>query len=207
MPVVLSKRFMWLKLLVLAIAGSGLLFFFLRSKLAPPQQNDLCALFTARPSWYHSAHASQTHWKVPVSVQMAIMHQESHFRADVQPGTSWFPFFNHTSSARGYAQVLDSTWQSYLSANHLKQADRSNFASASDFMGWYLHQLSQQLNIPPTDAYRLYLAYHEGKTGYRKQHFKQKLWLQRVASRVSHQAQQYHQQLVVCSRSMRQLSS
>ena len=56
-----------------------------------------------------------------------------------------------TSTAKGYAQALDSTWRSYLQHNNLKQANRSSFASATDFIGWYLHMLSHNLHLKKLD--------------------------------------------------------
>ena len=88
----------------------------------------------------------------------------------------------------GYAQVLNSTWASYLKANHLSFASRSDFFAATDFIGWYVNQLHQQLGLALSDGLHLYLAYHEGVTGYRKSMYKHKPWLISVARKVQRQA-------------------
>ena len=136
-----------------------------------------------------------------MSLQMAIMHQESHFRSNARPSDHnllhWLSTGNR-SSAVGYAQVLNSTWASYLKANHLSFASRSDFFAATDFIGWYVNQLHQQLGLALSDGLHLYLAYHEGVTGYRKSMYKRKPWLISVARKVQRQATRYQQQLVNC---------
>jgi hypothetical protein len=199
----LEQKGLWLKCLLVIIFLSVLLFFFVRSKLAPAQQNDVCALFKANPSWYSAAKHAERKWSIPVSVQMAVMHQESHFRANAHPTSGLMSLFTGGSStAKGYAQALDNTWKSYLRHNHLTQADRSSFVSSTDFIGWYLHSLSHDLHLKKNDAYHLYLAYHEGESGYRKQRYQQKKWLQNVAHNVAEQANLYHQQLIRCHQNL-----
>ena len=50
-------------------------------------------------------------------------------------------------------------------------------------------------NIDKQDTFRLYLAYHEGHGGYRKQSYRSKEWLVDVARKVDRQAQRYNSQL------------
>jgi hypothetical protein len=199
MALELEKKGLWLKFSLVALFALILFGFYFRSKLAPPQQNDVCALFSAHTGWYSVSKSAERKWDIPVSVQMAVIHQESRFRANAKPGSGFLSFVTGgTSTAKGYAQALDSTWRSYLQHNNLKQANRSSFASATDFIGWYLHMLSHNLHLKKNDTYRLYLAYHEGETGYRKQRYQQKKWLQHVAHKVADQANLYHQQLTRC---------
>ena len=49
------------------------------------------------------------------------------------------------------------------------------------------------------DSFRLYLAYHEGHGGYRKQSYRDKDWLIDVARKVDRQAQRYNAQLQECA--------
>ena len=46
-------------------------------------------------------------------------------------------------------------------------ADRDDFGDTIDFIGWYNNVSNEQLGIDKQDAFRLYLAYHEGHGGYR----------------------------------------
>ena len=53
----------------------------------------------------------------------------------------------------------------------------------------------QQLGLDKQDAFRLYLAYHEGHGGYKRQTYQSKSWLVDVARKVERQAQRYNTQL------------
>jgi len=56
----------------------------------PPKNSDnICATFRENEEWYANAKQSFEKWGVPIPVQMAIMHQESHFIADAQPPRTW----------------------------------------------------------------------------------------------------------------------
>ena len=53
---------------------------------APPRNIDnICSIFRQYPKWYWAAQDVQKKWRVPISVLMAIMHQESKFRAGAKP--------------------------------------------------------------------------------------------------------------------------
>ena len=51
----------------------------------PLRQHDICQIFRLQPSWYWAAKQSAKRWHIPISVQMAILHKESHFRAAATP--------------------------------------------------------------------------------------------------------------------------
>ena len=42
------------------------------------------------------------------------------------------------SSAFGYSQALDGTWEEYLEDQRRRRARRDNIRDAADFMGWYM---------------------------------------------------------------------
>ena len=68
------------------------------------------------------------------------------------------------SSAKGYAQAVNSTWEDYKKeTGNLEQA--SSFSSSVDFIGWYLSK-APSARIQPQEVDKLYLAYHEGYGGY-----------------------------------------
>ena len=89
------------------------------------------------------------------------------------------------SSAYGFAQVLDATWQNYITQTGHQGADRAHFPDAVDFVGWYLSAIATRGRIPVTDGYRLYLAYHEGYRGYLKGSWRRKKVLINAAKRVA----------------------
>ncbi len=169
--------------------------------LPPKNSDNICATFREKDDWYTDAQESYKKWGVPISVQMAIMHQESHFVADAQPPRVWLvgiiPWFR-PSSAYGYAQVKDETWDDYLDAAGGWTSDRDDFADAADFIGWYCNISHSRLGISKGDAKNLYLAYHEGHSGYKHKSYLKKAWLQRVADKVAYRARLFQSQLGAC---------
>jgi hypothetical protein len=188
------------------IIKSQLLLFLVFSLAActaiPPKNSDnICATFKEKDDWYANAQESYKKWGVPIPVQMAIMHQESHFVADAQPPRVWLlgiiPWFR-PSSAYGYAQVKDDTWDDYLDKAGGWTSDRDDFADAADFIGWYCNISYSRLGIPKGDAKNLYLAYHEGHNGYKHRSYLNKAWLQKIADKVAYRARLFQSQLGAC---------
>lgn len=170
----------------------------------PPRDvNNVCNIFHQYPKWYRDALDVERRWKIPVSVQMAILHQESKFDARARPGRTkllWVIPWKRPSSAYGYTQALRSTWALYKRSSNGGRvlASRDDFTDAVDFVGWYANQANRIAGIPRTDAYRLYLAYHEGIGGYQRRTYLKKRWLVPVARKVSARAQLFQAQLNHC---------
>jgi hypothetical protein len=193
----------WIAAAVLAVAIPTLL----SSCATPPTRpDDLCSIFTEKRAWYRAALGARKRWGVPESVQLAIIHQESSFRARARPPRSrvlWIFPGPRPSSAYGYGQVVDSTWDRYRRATGRSGADRDDFADVVDFIGWYAVQLERRAGVPRNDAYRLYLAYHEGPRGYLRGNHRGKIWLERVARKVKGRSDRYHQQYMGCRERLR----
>ena len=102
------------------------------------------------------------------------------------------------SSAYGFSQALDGTWDEYRDATGNRGARRDNIRDATDFMGWYMNESQRRNGIPLSDARRQYLAYHEGHTGYARGTYNRKSWLLRVSSEVAQRARTYESQLATC---------
>jgi len=167
----------------------------------PSQFDDACVIFEERPDWYEAARATEEEWGTPVQVQLAILRAESSFKHNAKPPRDTFlgiPMWWRVSSAYGYAQATDGTWDDYLSATGRRWALRSDFSDATDFIGWYTDQSRKRLGIPKGDAYRQYLAYHEGHTGYRRKTYTEKDWLVRFARKVDGWSRAYGRQLKTC---------
>lgn len=167
----------------------------------PPQPHNtqnICEIFQQYPAWYWDAKKTEAKYGVPVPVQMAIMYQESSFRATAEPPATREEPSKPITSALGYCQALHGTWQCYKKASDTKVGSRDQFAAASDFIGWYAQMAERIAKINPTDAYNLYLAYHEGLGGYREHSYLKKPWLIQVAHRVEAYALTYAQQLKAC---------
>lgn len=183
-------------LLALASCGGG-------NFSAPRQLDDACAILRQRPEYGRAMKATERRWGIPVAVQMAAIHQESKFignaRTPHQYALGIIPM-GRQSSAYGYSQALDGTWDEYRDSQGRHGARRDRIGDATDFMGWYMNESSQELGISKSDAGAQYLAYHEGRKGYANQSYLGKPWLVQVAANVENRAELYASQLSVCGR-------
>jgi len=183
-------------MLLAGCAGGG-------SGKAPRNLDNACSILNERSGYFRALKASERKWGVPVAVQMATIYQESEFISDART-----PFryrlgvipVGRQSSAFGYSQALDATWREYQDEEGGRRSRRDNIRHATDFMGWYMAKSHEQLGIPLTDATNQYLAYHDGRTGYRRGTYRSKPWLMRVAREVGDRSVMYHQQLKGCRR-------
>ena len=171
----------------------------------PRNVRDACAIFQDKEGWYADTLAVSKKWGVPIHVQLAIIHQESRFRYNAKPPRTrlfWFIPGPRPTTAFGYAQVLDGTWDWYRESTGNSGADRDDFGDAVDFIGWYTDISHKKLGISKWDAKNQYLAYHEGHGGYqRKTHLKKK-WLLHVSEKVKRNAAEYRSQLARCGKDL-----
>jgi hypothetical protein len=182
-------------LMFLASCGGG------GSYSAPRQLDDACAIVRERPQYLRAMQATERRWGIPVHVQMATIHQESKFVGNARTPHTFalgvIPM-GRQSTAYGYSQALNGTWEEYQESAGGRRAKRDDIRDATDFMGWYMDQSSQSLGIAKTDAEAQYLAYHEGRTGYANQTYLGKPWLVEVAAKVGARSEMYRQQLEYC---------
>lgn len=184
--------------LLAALAGCG------GGNKVPPQNLDnACSIVDQRPKYLRAMRSAEREWGVPVPVQMAIIHQESKFDGDARTPLQWqlgvIPM-GRQSSAYGYSQALDATWDQYRNETRNRRAKRDDIRDATDFMGWYMTKTRQKTGVPLSDARRQYLAYHEGWSGYSRQSYEGKSWLVTVASNVGDRAVVYDRQLRGCGK-------
>ena len=96
-------------LLALASCGGG-------NSTAPKNMDDACAIVRQRPAYFSAMRATERKWGVPVHVQMAAIYQESKFIGDARTPHRYalgiIPM-GRQSSAYGYSQALDDTWDEY----------------------------------------------------------------------------------------------
>jgi hypothetical protein len=69
-------------------------------------------------------------------------------------------------------------------------------------VGWYASKGFYQ-GFSATDARSLYLAYHEGYTGFKKKTYRKKQWLIRVADRVQTRSNMYQEQYWGCAKELK----
>tara|TARA_Y100001934_G_scaffold194200_1_gene229042 strand:- start:388 stop:1047 length:660 start_codon:yes stop_codon:yes gene_type:complete len=172
----------------------------------PANAEDICAIFDEKRKWYRSAAKARTRWGSSIPVMMAFAHQESSFKAKARPPRKKILGFipgPRPASAYGFAQATNETWQDYKKSTGRWGADRDNFGDAMDFVGWYNEQSRRSSNIAKTDAYNLYLAYHEGHGGFNRGSYRSKAWLQDVARKVEARSGRYEQQLAGCEKRLK----
>ncbi len=183
-----------LALLVLASCGGGY-------GEAPRNLDNACAILGERPEYARAFQASARRWGIPAHVQMATIYQESKFISDARTPYRWtlgvIPR-GRISSAYGYSQALDGTWEEYKRDAGRWGARRTDIFDSADFIGWYMAKSSERLGISRADARSQYLAYHEGRTGFSRGNHNSKPWLLRVAAEVDARAQRYRAQMSAC---------
>ena len=172
-------------------------------KKSPQNLDNACSILDQRRSFLPAFRAAKRKYGVPISTQMAVIWQESKFKADAKPPKKhkfWIIPAGRQSSAYGYAQALDGTWKEYKNRAGRSFASRTNIRDAADFIGWYMAQNRRSLDIPLSDTSRQYLAYHEGRTGYRRGSYKSKRWLVNIANGLDRRAAMYKRQLISCDK-------
>ncbi|WP_439123791.1 transglycosylase SLT domain-containing protein [Marivita sp.] len=168
---------------------------------APRNLDNACSILQQRPGYLRAFRAAERKWGVPVHVQMAAMYQESKFKSDART-----PFrytlgvipMGRQSSAYGYSQALNGTWEEYQEDQRKFRARRNNISDAADFMGWYMAESNRRLGISLSDARNQYLAYHEGRSGFARRSYNSKAWLLRVSDEIAARSAMYQGQLATC---------
>jgi hypothetical protein len=171
------------------------------SRAVPSNLSDVCQIFRDKPQWYKAAKASSQKWGAPIHLPMAIMYQESSFKANAKPPMKYFFGVIPTgrpSDAYGYSQALKSTWAEYQKAVGSRYKNRDNFSSSYDFVQWYVDATYKRNGVSKWDAYGQYLNYHEGQGGYARGTHKTKTWLLGAANKVNARSKQYSTQLSRC---------
>ena len=170
---------------------------------APRDLDNACAIVAQRPEYLKAMRATERRWGIPVHVQMATIHQESKFIGNARTPHRFalgvIPM-GRQSSAYGYSQALDGTWEEYQDKQGRRSARRDRIGDATDFMGWYMNASTERLGISRDDAQNQYLAYHEGRTGFANQSYLAKSWLVDVAAAVGARSDLYRTQLAACRR-------
>lgn len=183
-------------LMLLASCGGG-------NYSAPRNLDNACAIVDERPQYYRAMKDAERRWGIPIHVQMATFHQESKFIGNARTPHRFalgvIPM-GRQSSAYGYSQALDGTWEEYEEAQRRFGARRDRIDDAADFMGWYMDESTTRLGISKWDAQAQYLAYHEGRSGYANQSYLGKPWLMDVSAKVAERAEMYRGQLAACGR-------
>ncbi len=184
-----------------------LIFFFLlfltSCSSIPKNTADGCSIFSERYLWYKYAKKTEKKWGTPIYIQLAIIKMESDFNWIAKPKRQKIfkviPY-KRPSSSFGYSQAVKGTWKQYKNETGNKFATRSRFKDSVDFIGWYTNKTEKILKIPKTDAFKQYVAYHEGWGNYKN--YKKNTKVVGLAKKVKKQSDKYKNQLKKCSKSL-----
>ncbi len=169
----------------------------------PKNTADGCSIFSERYIWYKHAKKTEKKWGTPIYIQLAIIKMESDFDWLAKPPRQKLfkvvPY-KRPSSSFGYSQAVKGTWKQYRDETGNKFARRTRFKDSVDFIGWYTNKTEKILKISKKDAFKQYIAYHEGWGNYKNYKKKQKIIL--LAKKVENQSNKYKNQLSKCSQSL-----
>jgi len=165
----------------------------------PKNTSNSCSIFSERYLWYKHTKKVEEKWGTPIYVQLAIIKMESDFDWLAKPARQKIfkiiPF-KRPSSSFGYSQAIKGTWEQYKNETGKKLAARTSFKDSVDFIGWYTDKTESILKISKKDAFRQYLAYHEGWGAYKNYKDNQKVI--GLAKKVKNQSDKYRSQLKEC---------
>ena len=182
-----------------------LIFFFFISACSsiPKNTADGCSIFSERYLWYKHAKKTERKWGTPIYIQLAIIKMESDFDWLAKPKRQKIfkviPY-KRPSSSFGYSQAVKGTWRQYKQETNNPLATRLRFKDSVDFIGWYTNKTEKILKISKKDAFKQYIAYHEGWGNYKNYKNNQKVIL--LAKKVQNQSNKYKIQLDKCKRSL-----
>ena len=104
--------------------------------------------------------------------------------------------YKRPSSSFGYSQAIKGTWKLYKEETGNKYALRTRFKDSVDFIGWYTNKTEKILKVSKNDAFRQYIAYHEGWGAYKN--YKSNNKVISLAKKVEKQSSKYKNQLNEC---------
>ncbi len=166
----------------------------------PSNTTNSCLIFDERYLWYKYAKKTEQKWGTPIYIQLAIIKMESDFDWLAKPARQKIfkviPY-KRPSSSFGYSQAVKGTWEQYKKETGNKLATRARFKDSVDFIGWYTNKSETILKISKQDAFKQYLAYHEGWGNFK--HYKNNKKVIRLAKKVEKQSKVYKKQLLTCS--------
>ena len=180
-----------------------IIFFLSACSSIPKNTSNSCSIFNERYLWYKHAKKTEKKWGTPIYLQLAIIKMESSFDWLAKPPRQkLFKIvpFKRPSSSFGYSQAVKGTWKQYKDETGNKYATRARFKDSVDFIGWYTSKTEKILNVPKDDAFKQYIAYHEGWGNYKN--YKKNKKVINLANKVEKQSNIYKKQLSDCKKSL-----
>ena len=169
----------------------------------PSNTANSCSIFDERYLWYKHSKKVEQKWGTPIYIQLAIVKMESDFDWLAKPKRQKIfkviPF-KRPSSSFGYSQAVKGTWEQYKKETGNKLASRARYKDSVDFIGWYTNKTENILKISKKDAFKQYVAYHEGWGNYK--YYKKNKKVIKLASKVQKQSNIFKKQLLRCENSL-----
>ena len=191
---------------MIIIKNSFLLLIFiliLNCSSAPSNISNSCSIFNEKYLWFKHVKKAEKKWGTPIYLQLAIIKMESKFDWLAKPPRQkLFKIipYKRPSSSFGYSQAVKGTWEQYKKETDNKLAVRTRFKDSVDFIGWYTNKSSSILKISKNDAFKQYIAYHEGWGGFKN--YKDNKKIINLAKKVEKQSNIYKKQLLKCGSSL-----
>ena len=180
-----------------------LIFFLTGCSSIPSNTSNSCSIFSERYLWYKYAKKTEQKWGTPIYIQLAIIKMESDFDWLAKPARKKIfkviPY-KRPSSSFGYSQAVKGTWEQYKKETGNKLATRVRFKDSVDFIGWYTNKSENILKISKQNAFKQYLAYHEGWGNFK--YYKKNKKVIQLAKKVEKQSNIYKKQLLSCRNSL-----
>ena len=169
----------------------------------PTNTANSCSIFNERYLWYKHTKKVEQKWGTPIYIQLAIIKMESDFDWLAKPSRQKIfkviPY-KRPSSSFVYSQAVKGTWKQYKKETGNNLATRVRFKDSVDFIGWYTNKTESILKISKKDAFKQYLAYHEGWGNFKN--YKQNNKVIELAKKVEKQSNLYKKQLLKCKNSL-----
>ena len=180
-----------------------LLFLLSSCSSIPTNTANSCSIFNERYLWYKYTKKVEQKWGTPIYIQLAIIKMESNFDWLAKPARKKIfkviPF-KRPSSSFGYSQAVKGTWAQYKKETGNNLATRVRFKDSVDFIGWYTNKTESILKISKNDAFKQYIAYHEGWGNFK--YYKKNKKVIGLANKVKKQSEIYKKQLIKCKNSL-----
>ena len=181
-----------------------LLFFLITACSSIPNNTaNSCSIFDQRYLWYKHTKQVEKKWGTPIHIQLAIIKMESDFNWLAKPARQKIfkviPY-KRPSSSFGYSQAVKGTWEQYKKETGNNLATRVRFKDSVDFIGWYTNKTESILKISKKDAFKQYIAYHEGWGNFK--YYKKNKKVIGLANKVKKQSEIYKKQLIKCKNSL-----
>ena len=179
------------------------IFFISACSSIPQNTSNSCKIFDEKYLWYKHAKKVEQEWGTPIHIQLAIIKMESDFDWLAKPARQKIfkviPY-KRPSSSFGYSQAVKGTWEQYKKETGNKLATRVRFKDSVDFIGLYTNKTESILKISKKDAFKQYLAYHEGWGNFK--YYKKNKKVVQLAKKVQKQSNIYKNQLSKCKSSL-----